>query len=72
LRRERRSNGDAWQAELAKVEKHIRGLIGAIKVGMFHESMKAEMDALQARKSEHKSDEFSKWLEENAVSDHVN
>lgn len=27
LNRERRSNGDAWQAELAKVEKDIRGLI---------------------------------------------
>ena len=52
LNRERRSNGDAWQAELAKVEKDIRGFIEAIKAGMFHESMKAEMDALEARKSE--------------------
>ncbi|WP_306051185.1 recombinase family protein [Oceaniradius stylonematis] len=52
LNRERRSNGDAWQAELAKVEKDIRGIIEAIKAGMFHESMKAEMDTLEARKTE--------------------
>ncbi|WP_271188660.1 recombinase family protein [Ancylobacter dichloromethanicus] len=52
LNRERHSNGDAWKAELAKVEKQIRGIIEAIKAGMFHESMKAEMDALEARKKE--------------------
>lgn len=48
LNRERRSNGDAWKAELVMLEKQIRGIIEAIKAGMFHESMKAEMDALEA------------------------
>ncbi|MGH2341901.1 hypothetical protein ACRC7T_10495, partial [Segnochrobactraceae bacterium EtOH-i3] len=52
LNRERRSSGDAWKAELAKIEKQIRGLIEAIKACMFHESMKAEMDMLEARKAE--------------------
>lgn len=35
-----------------KVEKQIRGIIEAIKEGMFHPSMKAEMDTLEARKAE--------------------
>ncbi|MBT9373355.1 recombinase family protein [Rhizobium sp. CSW-27] len=52
LNRERRSSGDAWKAELIKIEKQIRAIIEAIKAGMFHESMKAEMDTLEARKSE--------------------
>ncbi len=52
LNRERRSSGDAWKAELMKIEKQIRGIIEAIKAGMFHESMKAEMDTLEARKTE--------------------
>ncbi|WP_440983396.1 recombinase family protein [Shinella sumterensis] len=52
LNRERRSSGDAWKAELVKIEKQIRGIIEAIKDGMFHESMKAEMDTLEARKTE--------------------
>ena len=52
LNRERRSSGDAWKAELVKIEKQIRGIIEAIKAGMFHESMKAEMDTLEARKAE--------------------
>ncbi len=52
LNRERRSSGDAWIAELVKIEKQIRGIIEAIKAGMFHESMKAEMDTLEARKTE--------------------
>ncbi|PQZ47257.1 recombinase family protein [Ochrobactrum sp. MYb15] len=52
LNRERRSSGDAWKAELVKVGKQIRGIIDAIKAGMFHESMKAEMDTLEARKTE--------------------
>jgi site-specific DNA recombinase len=51
LNRERRSNGDAWKAELAKIEKQIRGIIEAIKEGMFHPSMKGEMDSLEARKA---------------------
>ena len=52
LNRERRSSGDAWKAELVKIEKQIRGIIEAIKAGMFHESMKTEMDTLEARKTE--------------------
>src|SRR5690606_10072135 len=52
LNRERRSSGNAWKAELVKIEKQIRGIIEAIKAGMFHESMKAEMDTLEARKVE--------------------
>ncbi|TBN12846.1 recombinase family protein [Agrobacterium cavarae] len=52
LNRERRSSGDAWKAELVKIEKQIRGIIEAIKAGMFHQSMKAEMDTLEARKTE--------------------
>ncbi|MDD7973955.1 recombinase family protein [Roseinatronobacter sp. HJB301] len=52
LNRERRSSGDAWKAELVKIKKQIRGIIEAIKAGMFHESMKAEMDTLEARKTE--------------------
>ena len=52
LNRERRSSGDAWKAELVKIEKQIRGIIEAIKAGMFHDSMKAEMDTLEARKVE--------------------
>ncbi len=38
------------QAELAATERQIRQIIEAIKAGMFHESMKAEMDGLEARK----------------------
>jgi DNA invertase Pin-like site-specific DNA recombinase len=52
LNRERPSSGDGWKAELVKIEKQIRGIIEAIKAGMFHESMKAEMDTLDARKTE--------------------
>ncbi|WP_230720317.1 hypothetical protein [Martelella mediterranea] len=52
LNRERRSNGNAWQAELAKVEKDIRKIIEATKADMFHESMKGEMTALENRKAE--------------------
>lgn len=52
LNRERRSHGDVWKAEQVKVEKQIRGIIEAIKAGMFHPSMKGEMDALEARKAE--------------------
>lgn len=55
LNRERRSGGDAWKAELAKIEKQIRGIIEAVKAGMFHESMKAEMDMLEARKRTHQT-----------------
>lgn len=52
LNRERRSSNHAWKAELAKIEKQIRLILEAIKAGMFHESMKDEMTALEARKSE--------------------
>jgi hypothetical protein len=52
LNRERRSNSDSWKAELVKVEKQIRGIIEAIKEGMYQPSMKAEMDALEDRKKQ--------------------
>ncbi|MCD4661328.1 MAG: recombinase family protein [Agrobacterium sp.] len=52
LNRERRSSSDAWKGELVKIEKQIRGIIEAIKEGMFHPSMKGEMDTLEARKAE--------------------
>ncbi|WP_036044847.1 recombinase family protein [Bradyrhizobium yuanmingense] len=52
LRIERRTDQDAWQSELGRVEKQIRGIIAAINDGMYQPSMKAEMDALEARKAE--------------------
>ncbi|WP_439397051.1 recombinase family protein [Bradyrhizobium sp. PMVTL-01] len=52
LRIERRTDQDAWQSQLGRVEKQIRGIITAIKDGMYQPSMKAEMDALEARKAE--------------------
>lgn len=52
LNRERRSNGDAWRVELAKVEKQIQGIIEAIKDVMHQPSMKGAMDGLEARKVE--------------------
>ncbi|MGC0321112.1 site-specific DNA recombinase [Bradyrhizobium sp. USDA 326] len=51
LRIERRTDQDAWQSELGRVEKQIRGIISAIKDGMYQPSMKVEMDALEARKA---------------------
>jgi len=52
LNRERRPNADVWQVKQVKVEKQIRSIIEAIKKGMFHPSMKAEMDTLEASKTE--------------------
>ena len=52
LNRERRSNGDAWRMELAKVEKQIGQIVEAIADGMYHPSMKGKMTALEARKVE--------------------
>ena len=52
LNRERRSNGDAWQAELAKIEKQIAQIVEAIADGMYHPSMKEKMTGLEARKTE--------------------
>ncbi|MDH6234986.1 hypothetical protein M2281_005608, partial [Mesorhizobium soli] len=52
LNRQHRTNASAWKVELVKVEKQIRSVIEAIKAGMFHASMKAEMDRLEARKIE--------------------
>jgi hypothetical protein len=52
LNRERRSNGDAWRAELSKIEKQIQGIIEAIKDGMYQPSMKGAMEGLEARKAE--------------------
>ena len=52
LNRERRSNGDAWQAELAKVQKQIAEIVEAIADGMYHPSMKEKMTGLETRKAE--------------------
>ena len=52
LNRERRSNGDAWRAELPKVEKQIAGIVEAIADGMYHSSMKQKLTGLEARKQE--------------------
>ncbi|MFT3972206.1 MAG: hypothetical protein QM699_01735 [Amaricoccus sp.] len=52
LNRERRSNGDAWKAELAKVAKQIAQIVEAIADGMYHPSMKEKMTGLEARKEE--------------------
>ena len=52
LNRERRSNGDAWRTELAKVEKQIAGIVEAIADGMYHPSMKQKLTGLEARKAE--------------------
>ena len=52
LNRERRSNDDAWKAELAKAEKQITQIVEAIADGMHHPSMKDKMTGLEARKDE--------------------
>ena len=52
LNRERRSNGNVWQAELAKVEKQIAEIVEAIADGMYHPSMKEKMTDLETRKAE--------------------
>ncbi|MCR4265897.1 recombinase family protein, partial [Nitratireductor sp. ZSWI3] len=52
LNRERRSNGNAWQVELAKIEKQIAQIVEAIADGMYHPSMKEKMTGLEARKTE--------------------
>ena len=41
---------DAAKVELAKVEKQIAGIVGAITDGMYHPSMKDKMTQLEARK----------------------
>ena len=52
LNRERRSNGDAWKADLVKVEKQIAQIVEAIADGMYHPSMKEKMTGLEARREE--------------------
>ncbi|MAB14118.1 recombinase family protein [Parvibaculum sp.] len=52
LNRERRSNGNAWQVELTKIEKQIAQIVEAIADGMYHPSMKEKMTGLEARKTE--------------------
>lgn len=52
LNRARRTNSDAWKAELGKVEKQITQIIEAIADGMYHPSMKDKMTGLEARKAE--------------------
>ncbi|CAN7504757.1 recombinase family protein [Brucella pseudogrignonensis] len=52
LNRERRSNSEAWKAELGKVAMQIEQIVEAIADGMYHPSMKEKMDALEARRAE--------------------
>lgn len=52
LNRERRSNSEAWKAELGKVARQIEQIVEAIADGMYHPSMKEKMDALEARRAE--------------------
>jgi site-specific DNA recombinase len=52
LNRERRASGDAWRAELVKVEKPIQGIVEAVKEGLFQRSMIAAMDKFEVRKEE--------------------
>ena len=51
LRREQAQTQATARNELAKVERQIRGLIEAIKDGLYMPSMKDEMLALEARKT---------------------
>src|SRR5262249_38271345 len=51
LMREQDAEKMRQQREIETVSRQIRQIIEAIKAGMFHQSMKAEMDALEARKS---------------------
>jgi site-specific DNA recombinase len=41
---------ESQRSELGQVTRQTRSIIEAIKAGLFHASMKAEMDALEARK----------------------
>jgi site-specific DNA recombinase len=52
LRMEHGADLVARRSELTKVERQIKGIITAIKDGMYQSSMKAEMEALEARKAE--------------------
>ncbi len=52
LNRERRTNSDAWKAELVKTEKQIAQIVKAITDGMYHPSMKEKMTGLEARREE--------------------
>ncbi len=52
LRTEAGASLEAAHAELPRVERQIRGMINAIKDGLYQPSMKAEMEMLESRKSE--------------------
>ena len=51
LQREQAHAQSAARNELAKIERQIRGVIEAIKDGLYMPSMKDEMLALEARKA---------------------
>ncbi|TJZ82031.1 recombinase family protein [Paracoccus hibiscisoli] len=48
----RSSDHDAGRRELAQIEGKITGILTAIEDNMYHPSMKAKMEALEARKTE--------------------
>ena len=52
LNRERRSNAEGWNVELARIEKQISQIVEAIADGMYHASMKNKMNGLENRKTE--------------------
>jgi len=52
LQRETLSDRSTHETELKSVTKQIDNMIEAISNGMFHPSMKAKMDTLEARKTE--------------------
>ncbi|WP_343211106.1 recombinase family protein, partial [Brucella sp. 10RB9214] len=52
LNRERRSNSDAWKAELQKIERELEKAVDAILAGAPPLTLKGRMEKLEARKIE--------------------
>lgn len=52
LNRQRHSSGDAWEAELTKVEQPIAQIVEAITHGVYLSSLKQTMTRLETRKAE--------------------
>ena len=52
LRMDAGASQETTRTELARVERQIRSMIGAIKDGLYHASMKQEMDRLETRRLE--------------------
>ena len=52
LNRERRSNGDAWRAELEKTDRELEKAVDAILAGVTPLKLKDRIEKLEARKAE--------------------